>query len=332
MEYKDYYQILGVDRKASEDDIKKAYRKLARKHHPDVNPGDDSAEERFKEINEAYQVLKDAEKRQKYDRFGSQWQQYQQRGGSAEDFNWDQWAAQPGADRSGGYQTRQVSPEEFEQMFGGGGGFSDFFETLFGGMGGGVDFGFGERTTGRPSQGQPRSSRGRDIEYQLQISLEEAFYGTSRILQKSDGSKIEAQIPRGIKSGARIRLKGQGQPGGRGSQPGDLYLKIEILPHATYQRQEDDLYLEQSIDLYSLILGAEVKVAALDKIVTLTIPPETQSGTSFRLRGLGMPKTKTPSTRGDLYIKIKAQLPQDLSIREQELFRELQQLRKEEGS
>ena len=327
MEYKDYYEILGVDRKASADEIKKAYRKLARKHHPDVNPGDDTAEERFKEINEAYQVLKDPEKRQKYDQFGSQWQQYQQRGGRAEDFNWDQWAAQPGASRGGGYQTRQVSPEEFEQMFGGRGGFSDFFETLFGGMGSSVDFGFGERTTGQEYRRQSRPSQGRDIEIEMEISLEEAFHGTSRILQRSDGSKIEAQIPAGIKSGGRIRLKGQGQVSGRGGQPGDLYLKIEIMPHDTFQRQDDDLLVEQPVDLYTLILGGEVKVASVDKTVTLTIPAETKSGTSFRLRGLGMPKTKTPSSRGDLYIKVRAQLPQDLSIREKELFQELQQLR-----
>jgi curved DNA-binding protein len=330
MEYKDYYQTLGVDRNASEDEIKKAYRKLARKHHPDVNPGDPGAEERFKDINEAYQVLRDPDKRQKYDRFGSQWEQYQQRGGRPEDFNWQQWAAQPGAQR-GGYQTRQVSPEEFEQMFGRRGGFSDFFETLFGGMGGGMDFGFGEGYADPRFRGQPRQRRGRDLEHELEISLEEAFRGTSRILQRSDDRKIEAQVPAGVRTGSRVRLKGQGQSDGRGGQSGDLYLKIRVAPHPRFERQGDDLKVTQSVDLYTLLLGGEINVASLDKTVTLTIPPETSNGTSFRLRGLGMPKMKKSGPRGDLFVKVQAQLPQDLSDREQALFAELRKLRESRG-
>jgi len=325
MEYKDYYQILGVKRNATQDEIKKAYRKLARKHHPDVNPGDPTAEERFKEINEAYQVLGDSEKRQKYNRFGSQWQQYQQQGGRPEDFNWDQWAAQPG---TGQRQTRRVSPEEFEQMFGGRGGFSDFFETLFGGAGGNVDFGFGESFSHQSSRGRSRARRGHDFEHDLEITLEEAFHGTSRILQKSDGSKIEARIPPGVRDGSRVRLKGQGQSGTGGSQPGDLYLKIEIVPHARFGRQGDDLQVTQSVDLYTLLLGGEIKVSSLDKTVTLTIPSETQNGTSFRLRGLGMPKAKKTAERGDLFVKVQAQIPEKLSARERELFEELRNLRK----
>ncbi|MBN1667541.1 MAG: J domain-containing protein [Anaerolineales bacterium] len=329
MEYKNYYQTLGVNREASEDEIKKAYRKLARKHHPDVNPGDPGAEERFKEINEAYQVLRDPEKRAKYDRFGSQWEQYQQRGGRPEDFNWNQWGAQqPGA---GGGTYRQVSPEEFEQIFGGrGSGFSDFFETLFGGMpGSGVRFDFGEAAPapGRRSQARPR--RGRDIEYEVEITLEEAFHGGTRVLQKGDGSKIEVSIPAGIRAGNRIRLKGQGQPA-PGAAPGDLFLKVAIRPHARYERQGDDLYMTTAVDLYTLILGGEIQVPGLDKTVSLTIPPETKNAASFRLRGLGMPGHKGSSGRGDLYVKVQARLPTELSQQERELFQQLRQMRGQE--
>jgi curved DNA-binding protein len=328
MEYKDYYQTLGVDRNASEDDIRKAYRRLARKHHPDVNPGDPTAEERFKDINEAYQVLGDSEKRQKYDRFGSQWERYQQAGGSPEDFNWDQWAAQPGAaGRGNSYRTRQVSPEEFEQMFGGsGGGFSNFFETLFGGKGGGVEFDFGGGFYPGTPQGQPRPRKGRDIEHELEITLEEAFHGTSRILQKNDGSKIEAQIPPGVQGGSRVRLRGQGTSGSGDAPPGDLYLRITVAPHDQFQRQGEDLQTTEFVDLYTLILGGEIQVFSLDRSVSLTIPPETPNGTTFRLRGLGMPKTKQPSERGDLFVKVQARLPRNLSVGEKELFEELQKM------
>ncbi|MFW5714734.1 MAG: DnaJ domain-containing protein, partial [Brevefilum sp.] len=175
MEYKDYYQTLGVGKNAGKDEIKKAYRKLARKYHPDVNPDDPKAEEKFKDINEAYQVLSDEEKRKKYDQFGSQWKQYQRTGGRPEDFDWSQWATRG---QPGGAQYRTVSQEEFEQMFGGGlGGFSDFFETLFGGMGGVRGT---RRTARRP--GTQTAARGRDIEHLVKISLEEAFHGTTRLL------------------------------------------------------------------------------------------------------------------------------------------------------
>jgi curved DNA-binding protein len=328
MEYKDYYQILGVHREASEDEIKKAYRKLARKHHPDVNPGDPGAEERFKEINEAYQVLKDPEKRSKYDRFGSQWEQYQQTGGRPEDFNWNQWGAQPG---TGGGTYRQVSPEEFEQIFGGrGSGFSDFFETLFGGMPGrGVRFDFGEAAPEQARRRQPRPRRGRDVEHELEITLEEAFHGGTRVLQKGDGSKIEVRIPAGIRAGNRIRLKGQGQPT-PGAAPGDLFLKVSIQTHPRYERQGDDLYMTIVVDLYTLILGGAIQVQGLDKTVNLTIPPETKNAASFRLRGLGMPGRKGVSQRGDLYVKVQARLPTNLSQHERELFQQLRKLRGQE--
>ena len=327
MEVKDYYEILGVGRSASQDEIRKAYRKLARKYHPDVNPGDAVAEERFKELNEAYEVLSDPEKREKYDKFGAQWQQYERMGGRPQDFNWGQWQAQPGAGAGGpGYGT--VSPEEFEQMFGGraGGGFSDFFETLFGAQGapGGFRGDFGGR--GR-RQYQPRPRAGRDIEHEVQVTLDEAFHGTTRSLQFEGGRQIQARIPRGVQSGSRIRLSGQGQPGAAGGQAGDLYLVVDVLPHPQFTREEDDLHVTVPVDLYTAMLGGAVTVPSIDREVRLTIPPETNNGRVFRLGGLGMPNLKDPEQRGDLYATLEVRLPDNLSEREKELFEELQELR-----
>jgi curved DNA-binding protein len=321
MEYKDYYQILGVSKDADVDDIKKAYRKLARKHHPDVNPGDDKAEERFKEINEAYQVLSDAEKRAKYDQFGSQWQQYTRAGGQPEDFDWGRWSA---GSRGGGGYTRTVSPEEFEQMFGGGlGGFSDFFETLFGGGGMPRSRDFGEGAF-RP---RPTARRGRDLEQPIHISLEEAFYGTTRTLQWEGGRVIEAQIPRGVRTGSRVRLSGQGNQGSGGAKSGDLYLVIEVSPHPTYEREGDDLLVTVPVDLYTALLGGEAEVVSIDRSVRLTIPPETPNGKVFRLRGLGMPTLRDPKQRGDLFATVEVRLPKDLSEEEKDLYEKLKALR-----
>jgi len=315
MDYKDYYQTLGVNKKASQEDIKKAYRNLARKYHPDVNPDDPKAEEKFKEINEAYQVLSDEDKRQKFDRFGSQWKQYQQTGGRAEDFDWSQWAAQG---QPGGSQYRTVSQEEFEQMFGGGmGGFSDFFETLFGGMGGVRS----PRQTTR-QQAPQNLRRGRDMEHSVQISLEEAFYGTKRLLTYEDGRRIEATIPRGVKSGSKIRLSGQGGDGARGA--GDLYLKVNVQPHRKYKRDGDDLRIDQPIDIFTAILGGEVLVATIDKEVKLTVPPGTDSGKTFRLKGLGMPKLNNPESRGDLFVSAQIEVPKKLTAEQKKKFEELQ--------
>jgi curved DNA-binding protein len=314
MHYRDYYQILNVSKNASQDEIKKAYRNLAREYHPDVNPDDPNAEEKFKDINEAYQVLSDKEKREKYDRFGSQWKQYQQTGGRAEDFDWSQWSAQG---QRGGTQYRTVTQEEFEQMFGGGlGGFSDFFETLFGGMSGART---ARRPTGQPSQrGQ---IRGRDIEHSVEITLEEAFHGTTRLLTFEDGHRIEASIPPGVKTGSRIRLSGQGGGGGMGS--GDLYLKIKVRPHPIFDRKGDDLRINQPVDFFTALLGGETTVSTVDKSVKLTIPPETDSGKTFRLKGLGMPKLNQPNQRGDLFAAIEVQVPKNLTSEQQEQFRTL---------
>lgn len=326
MEYRDYYQILGVEKNASQDDIKKAFRKMARKYHPDVNHGDKNAEEKFKEINEANEVLSDPEKRRKYDQFGAQWQQYTRGGGRPEDFDWARWT---GAGSNGGTTYRTVSPEEFEQMFGGGlGGFSDFFETLFGGSmrGRSSGFGFGTDRQARTST-TTRTRRKYDSEHKLQITLEEAFNGATRTLQFEDGRKIEAKIPRGVHTGSKVRLSGQG---GRayGGEAGDLYLHIEVLPHALFQRDGDDLRINLPVDLYTLLLGGAADVPTLEKPVKLTIPPETANGKLFRLRGLGMPNLRNPEQRGDLYARVEVQLPARLSAEEKELFSRLRALQR----
>ena len=316
MEFRNYYETLGVKKDASQDEIKKAYRNLARKYHPDVNPDDPNAEEKFKDINEAYQVLSDEDKRRKYDRFGSQYKQYQRTGGRAEDFDWSQWA-QPG--QRGGSQYRTVSPEEFEQMFGGGlGGFSDFFETLFGGMAGARGT---RRTARRP---EPQNLRqGRDIEHPVEISLEEAFNGTTRLLTFEGGRRIEASIPPGVKSGSKIRLSGQGVQGAGGA--GDLYLKVSISKHPVFTRDGDDLRIDQPVDFFTALLGGEVKVSTIDKTVKLTIPPGTDSGKTFRLKGLGMPKLSDADARGDLYATVQIMVPKDLTAEQKSQFEELQE-------
>jgi curved DNA-binding protein len=319
MEYQDYYSVLGVGKDASEQQIKRAYRKLARKHHPDVNPGDKASEEQFKRINEAYQVLSDPEKRKKYDRFGAQWEQYERAGGRPQDFDWGAWQAQPGA---GGTHTRTVGPEEFEQMFGGAGGFSDFFETLFGGSGRRQSGIFGDQ-----EYYQPRPRRGRDQEHAVEITLEDAFHGATRTLQFEDGHRIEAKIPRGVDTGSRVRLGGQGGPGAGGGTAGDLYLRIEVVPHPMFRRDKDDLLVTVPVDLYTALLGGKTTVSSVDRSVQLTIPPETANGKIFRLQGLGMPNLRNPDRRGDLYATVEVQIPQGLDQREKGLFEQLREIR-----
>jgi curved DNA-binding protein len=325
MNYKDYYQILGVSKNADEAEIKKVYRKLARQYHPDVNPGDKAAEQRFKEISEAYAVLSDPEKRKKYDRFGAQWQQYERAGVNPDDMG--------GFGGFGGNgSTRTVTPEEFEQMFGGFGrggggssGFSDFFEGLFGGAAPGTR----QRSTGgTPFEGfNTRTRRGQDMETQVTITLEEAFRGTTRMLQRENGQRLEVNIPAGVRTGSRVRVSGEGAPG-MGGAAGDLYLVVEVTPHARFQRDDDDLTVKIEVDLFTAVLGGEVQVPTMDRPVMLTIPAATQNGKRFRLRKLGMPNLKQPEQHGDLYAEVNVVLPDTLSNEERQLFERLRSLRR----
>jgi curved DNA-binding protein len=325
MEYKDYYSILGIDRKADAKEIKKAYRKLARKYHPDVNPNNSDAAKKFQDINEANEVLSDPAKRQQYDRLGSQWQEYQQGGGKSEDFNWGERAA--AGDQNYGYRT--VSPEEFEELFGTGGGFSDFFTNLFGG---------GDRQQSRRDRGGPQfyqqraAQQGGDLEHSLQVSLSEAYHGTKRTLQWEDGRKIEVKIPRGVETGSRVRVKGQAGTGTGGGESGDLYLTIEVMPDKRFLRDNDDLKTTVSADLFTMLLGGKLAVPGIDRTVNLPIPPETRNGRVFRLRGLGMPKIKHPDQRGDLYVTVETTLPQKLTAKEKELLEQWQSMRKTKRS
>ena len=307
MEYKDYYKILGVEKGADEKEIKKVYRRLARQYHPDVNPGDKAAEAHFKEINEAYEVLSDSEKRRKYDELGQNYQRWQQAGGQPNGFDWSQWAPQG---RPGG---QQVDYGDLNDLFDGSG-FSDFFDTIFGGMGSGA---------GRGAQVSPH---GRDLEHEVDVTLEEAFHGAQRLMEV-DGRRLEVKIPPGVKTGSRVRVAGEGMPGARSGQHGDLYLRVKVLPDPTFERRGDDLYCEVPVDMFTALLGGEARVPTLTGTVSLRIPAGTQAGRTFRLAGQGMPRLRAPGERGDLYAKVRIKLPEALSDKERNLVREWAQLR-----
>ena len=318
MEYRDYYQVLGVSKNASADEIRSAYRSLARKHHPDVNPNDTKAEERFKEINEAYEVLSDTEKRSKYDQVGSNWSQYQTTGGDPSGFDWSQWSG-GGASAGGRPYGEQVDLNDlFEDQ-----GFSDFFRTIFGGRAPGG---------GRGQAGHRRaySMNGRNIEQPAEITLEEAYSGTVRILQVGS-RRLEVKIPPGVRTGSRVRVAKEGEPGANGGAPGDLFFLITVREHPDFRRHGDDLRKTQFVDLYTLILGGEVSVETLKGSVSLRIPAETKAGQSFRLRGQGMPQLRRPSEHGNLYVEVQPIIPQKLSSEEQQLFKELAAMRESHG-
>ncbi|MDY6836244.1 MAG: J domain-containing protein [Chloroflexota bacterium] len=325
MEYKDYYKILDVDKNASKEDIKKSYRRLARKYHPDVNPGNAEAEAKFKEINEANEVLSDSEKRRKYDELGANWKQYEQwqraSGAQGQPFEWGQYYG--GQDGGGSrYQYRTMTEDDLNEMFGGtAGGFSSFFRTFFGGD-----------PNARVRRDQRNSSiKGQNIQQPVEITLEESFTGTTRIFEMlgADGNRrrIEAKIPAGVTEGSQVKLKGQGTPGLNGGAAGDLYLVTHILPHHSFERKGKDLHIEVSVPLTVAVLGGEVDVCSLDKTVKLKVPKETQNSKVFRLKGKGMPELGKPDQRGDLYVKVKVVLPQSLSHKEEELFKDLRKLR-----
>ena len=305
MEYKDYYKVLGVDRKATPDEIKKTFRKLAMKYHPDQNKDNKQAEEKFKEINEAYEVLSDPEKRERYDQLGSSYSQWQSRGENPGNFNWDQW--QTGARG----QSGQVDFNDFGEGFGG---FSDFFSAIFGGM----------PTGGRTQTRQP--ARPLAFEQRVQITLEEAYRGSQRTFQ-IDNRKIEVKIPAGSKTGTKVRVSGAG-PSTSSRQKSDLYLVLEVMPNNRYVIKGNDLTTEVNVDLYTAVLGGTVTVNTLSGDVHLTIPAGTQPGQKFRLAGRGMPLLKSPQSFGDLYANVKIAIPKKLSEKQKKLFEDLKKSEK----
>jgi molecular chaperone DnaJ len=322
---KDYYQILGVSRNASEKEIKQAFRRLARKHHPDLNPGDKSAEAKFKEINAAYEVLSNPEKRKKYDQFGEQWEYAEQfaKSGGQERARWD--------------FGKGGTTFEYGDLSG----FGDIFSSLFG------DSGKGSRMRG------PR--RGQDIESTIEVSLEEAYHGSKRVIRlqteepctacggtgrvgnrvctmcNGAGGKIipkrlEVKIPAGVRDGSRIRIAGEGVSGRAGGKKGDLYLVAKVLPHKLFERKGDDLYTEVSVPLATVMLGGEVGLPTLKGNLSLKIPPETQNGRVFRMAGKGMPQLGN-SKYGNMFAKVKVVLPTNLTGEEKKLFERLRSLR-----
>lgn len=311
MEYRDYYKILGVDRKASAEDIKKAYRKLAMQYHPDRNPDNKAAEDKFKEINEAYQVLSDAEKRSRYDQLGSSYNQWQQAGAGG-NFNWDDWfTSAPG----GGVRVDM----------GGSGDFSDFFNAIFGGLGGFGGMG-GTQSRRRPAGTRTRVHQQQPQSYEqpVTISFYEAYHGAERVLQ-INGQRVTARIPKGAKTGTRIRIAGMG-PVGMDGRKSDVFLKITVAEDARFERKKDDLYTEVKVDLYTAVLGGKAKVETPTGSATLTIPAGTQQGQTFRLAGQGMPKLRSPKTSGDLYARVKIDIPRSLNAEQRELFEALRKL------
>jgi curved DNA-binding protein len=307
MDYKDYYKVLGVSKGATDKEIKSAFRKLAQKYHPDKNPGNKQAEEKFKELNEAYEVLGDLQKRARYDQLGASYSRWERAGRPGGGFDWGQWA--------GGSGGARVNYEDLNDLFGSGG-FSDFFTTIFGGgRGAGEAF----RTTRTASR-----LRGEDQEQPIEVTLEEAYHGGERTLQKG-GQKKKVTIPRGARTGTKIRIAGEGGPG---QQPGDLYLVVALQPHKTFERDGDDLRMDVPVDLYTAVLGGEARIQTLNGDVVLTIPPETQSGKVFRLTGRGMPRLREPNTHGDLYARVVVKIPTHLTEQERRLFAQLAELRK----
>jgi len=304
MDYKDYYKILGVGKKATAAEIKKAYRKLAVKYHPDKNQGDKKAEEKFKEVNEANEVLGNPEKRKQYDEIGENWKyQQQSRQGGADP---SQYGGQPGG---GGY-SYEGDPSEF---FGGQGDFSAFFQNIFGNARGG---------------GQQRKFKGQNYQAEMELTLEEAYHGTARILQL-ESKKIRITTKPGSYDGQTLRIKGKGAPGINGGVAGDLYIKLKVAPHHLYQRKGDDLIYSLNVDLYTAILGGKATVNTFSGPVSTTIPKGIQPGKMLRLKSKGMPLYGKKKKWGDLLVKIEVALPQHLSEKETELFQQLRELQQE---
>jgi DnaJ-class molecular chaperone len=329
MDFKDYYAILGVPKTASEKELKQAYRKLARKHHPDVNQGDKAAEGRFKEVNEAYEVLGDPEKRKKYDELGANWRQYEQAGAGGPGFGG--FGGQPGGGawnvnvggQPGGFRT--MTPEEMQEMFGENDPFSDFFHTFFGGAGGQA-----EDRGGRSRGGRARARKGRDVEQEIQLGLEDAFHGSTRrfsLVHDGHERNVDVRIPAGVGDGSRVRIAGEGERGQNGGEAGDLYLRIRMTPHPSFERKGRDLYTRVGVPLTTAVLGGEAEVRTIGgKSLRLKVPPTTQQGQVFRLKGQGMPVIGKPDEHGDLYATADVQLPREVSAEQRSHFEALQKL------
>ena len=299
MEYKDYYKILGVERKASADDIRSAYRKLAMKYHPDKNPGDKKAEDKFKEINEAYQVLSDDQKRARYDQLGSAYSNFRTKGGRPGDFQWDDWFQQNAGQRG-----------NVDDMFGGSGGatFSDFFRTIFG------------EAVRSSARGQQMQQQQAGYQQNLAISFQEAYEGTLRQLQ-TNGRKLQVRIPAGVKTGSKVRVAGAGPEGT------DLYLVVHVEDENRFEREGSNLTTTSTVSVFILILGGEAEVDAPAGKVKLNIPAGTQPDQVFRLAGRGMPHLKSTSIKGDLFVKLKVQIPKYLSAKQMELIEEASRIK-----
>lgn len=323
MKYKDYYNILEVSRDASQAEIKKSYRKLAAKYHPDKNPDDPKAEEQFKELGEAYEVLKDPEKRKLYDKVGKDWKRYQQAGASADDFNWGQYAGQAGRQQN----------VNFEDMFGGrqrsgsaqGSPFSSFFETIFGG---GADPFGGAQHQQRQYQSRtqsPDQHHKRNTVANIDVSLKDVLKGATKQF-RVNGEKVKIKIPAGLEDGKKLKLKGKGHAVGQGGPRGDLYLKVHIKEGENFERTGKDIYQTVPLDIYTAVLGGRITVETLDGKVKLTIPEQTKNGSTFRLKGRGLPSMKNGSDRGDYYVKTIIAIPERISPKEKKLFEKLRSL------
>lgn len=304
MEYKDYYKILGVSKEAPQDEIKKAYRKLAVKYHPDKNPGNREAEEHFKSIAEAYEVLKDPEKRKKYDQLGANWKHFEESGRKGDGFDWSQFTGRPSSES----QRQTFYGGDFDDAFGSGD-FSDFFQTIFGGFRG---------------SGQRKAARGHDLHADLHIDLEDAFHGGAKVLN-INGEKIRIKLKPGTQEGQKLKVKGKGASAG--GPKGDLYLNIHINRHPVYEVKGEDLYAPLPLDLYTAILGGKTTINTLHGPVSMTIPAGTQNGKVLRLKGKGMP-ARSRSDTGDLYVTVNIEIPAKLTPEERRLFEQLKDLKK----
>jgi curved DNA-binding protein len=301
MEYKDYYKILGIDKKASKEEVKKAFRKLAVKYHPDKNPNNKEAEEKFKLINEANEILGDPEKRKRYDELGENWNRFEQ-GNSQQGGN-------PFRNANG--KRTQYSEEELNDLFGNGGSGSDFFEQFFGG---------GRSKNGK--NGFRNNPKGSDYETEMEITLEEAYHDTSRVIQL-ENEKLRISTKPGAYDGQVLRIKGKGEKGKSPEQNGDLYVRIKVKPHPGYTRKDNDLYTTHAIDLYTSVLGGETIVDTLSGQVKVKILAGTQNDKTIRIKGKGMPVYGTPDSFGDLYIQLKILIPDKLTDKQKELFEQL---------